>query len=102
VKVGEAYILIVAAGLLWLLVSFHWGRILGIGFIMTVWGLAVVIGPLYLAGNDFKHGRFGGGILTLLVSLIPASLWVIAAQSARDWWVKTDKYGGLWLPWNAR
>jgi membrane-bound ClpP family serine protease len=101
-EVGQVYMLIVAGLLLWLITSFHWLRILGGGFIMFVWGAAVVIAPLYLAWDALTHRRVVQGILTIAVSAITAGIWMFAAKSAREWWIRQDKYGQLWLPWNAR
>lgn len=101
-EVGQVYILIAAGLLLWLITSFHWLRILAVGFILFVWGAAVVITPLYLSWDDFTHRRIAQGILTLAVSAIPAGMWIFTAKSAREWWIREEEYGQLWLPWNAR
>lgn len=98
----EILALVVLAGLVWLIVTFYWLRIIAVALLLLAWGAAAVGGPLYLAYTSIDAGNEGQAILTLLVGLIPAFFWYIAAGHALAWLEREKKFGLLNQPWDAR
>lgn len=82
---------------------FYWLRVASCAALLGLWGLAVIVGPIYLAYDDIAAGRQFGAIFTLAISVPMAGCWYIGFDAARKWVADEIRYG-RWgnLPWNAQ
>lgn len=94
--------LAIGAGLLWLIVSFHWLRILACLTLLMAWGLFAVIAPAYFVLAYLAEGRIFSALVTAALGAVLGFFWWIGAKGAHDWAERQKRFDGLWLPWNAR
>lgn len=94
--------LLIGGGLLWLIVSFHWARILACLVLLVAWGLFAIVAPAYFALSRLAEGAVFSAILTLGLGAVLGFFWWIAAKGAYEWAERRKRFGDLWLPWNAR
>jgi hypothetical protein len=80
----------------------YWLRVLGVGFLLSIWGIMTAIMPLYVVWKNFNEGGVIVTFFTLLAGIGTALPFIFAAKFAREW-VKEEIAFGRWtkMPWNA-
>lgn len=94
--------LAIGAGLLWLIVSFYWLRVVTCAGLLAAWGSVAIVAPAYFALRYFGEGAVFSGILTCGLLVMMGFFWWIGTKAALTWARDRDRYGKFWLPWNAR
>lgn len=88
-------------GLCWLILRYYWLRVLTGAFGLTVWGATTVALPIFLAWRYVLDGRRMLAMVALVISVLPAYLWCVAAAAAASWAKAQRRNGRLWQTWNA-
>lgn len=94
--------LVIAGGVIWLIASFHWLRIITCGLLLAAWAAAAIGAPLYVALIRFGEGAVFSGIVVLALGGLLGFFWVLGAKAAYDWVQLQRRFNELWRPWNAR
>ena len=97
----ELLSILLFCGLCWLIFRYYWLRVLTGAFGLAGWGAATIALPLFLAWRYALDGRPLLAVVALVVSIMPAALWCVAATAAASWMKTQHRYGRLWRPWNA-
>lgn len=94
---------LILLALIWFVCSFYWTRVISVALVMFLWGLAVMIAPIYLVSLRLAEHDYILAFVTAVVCILPATLWVFCAFQMREWITKKERlFGGFWKPWNSR
>jgi hypothetical protein len=95
--------IVITLGVLWVIISFFWLRVLFLGTLLVIWTGFAVVAPLVFAVQRFGEGNPIAGILTLLLGGFFSLFWWIGAKAALKEIKKFQERGGVNVhPWNDR
>jgi hypothetical protein len=95
--------IIITLGVLWVIITFFWLRVVFLGTMFAVYTGIVVISPLVFAVQRFDEGNAVAGILTLLCGGFLSIFWWMGAKAILKEIKKFQERGGVkGHPWNDR
>lgn len=89
-------------GLVVLVMSFYWTRVLFGALMLGAWGLVAVVAPVYFLFDNLRSGNILSALILVVACTPVFGCWLIAVNAAREWYRQQIKWDSFKQPWNAR
>lgn len=99
---GAFFELLVIFVIFWLVVSFHWTRLLFWVLFLTAFPVAIVGAVLFLASRAIESERVVVAIVEMALALAPLAIWFLMVRASVQRIMMDLRRKRFFRPWNAR